>query len=307
MNIVVLGAGALGAYFGGRCQEAGHPVQFLVRSNRADQMRENGLKLYSPCGDYEVSELNIVESTEDIHHADVVILAVKGYHLNEELMTNLKALVGKGATVLPLLNGIEHIQYLQDELGEENVMGGLCYIISTLDENGHVIHSSDQHDLIFGPLHPSQTELCNELEDIFDHAKMAGVLSSNIMLGLWNKYMVITAFSGVTTAGDLTLGAIRETSNTMKLAEEVLHEIKLLAISNGINLTDEHIEKAKELLGGFPGEATSSMHQDRRKGMQIEADHLLGGALRLAEQEGLKLPHIETLYALVKPYELKMQ
>ncbi|MCF6139225.1 ketopantoate reductase family protein [Pseudalkalibacillus berkeleyi] len=307
MNIVVLGAGALGAYFGARCEEAGHPVQFLVRYNRAEQLRKNGLKIQSPNGDYQVSNLNIVEDTKDIEQADVVILAVKGYHLNEELLSNLKALVQKGARVLPLLNGIEHIQFLQDELGEENVLGGLSYIISTLDDNGHVIHSSAQHDLIFGPLHPSQTELCNELETVFDQANMAGVLSSNILLGLWNKYMVITAFSGVTTAGDLTLGTIRETSNTMRLAEEVLHEVKLLAIAKGVNLNNDHIEKAKELLSGFPSEATSSMHQDRRKGMQIEADHLLGGALRLAAQEGLKLPHIETLYALVKPYELKMQ
>ncbi|MGM7703424.1 ketopantoate reductase family protein [Pseudalkalibacillus sp. Hm43] len=307
MNIVVLGAGAIGAYFGGRCQEAGHSVQYLVRSNRADQLRKNGLKLYSKCGDYEVEDLQIAEDPEDIHHVDVVILAVKGYHLNEELMSNLKVLVRKGAAILPLLNGIEHISYLQDELGEENVIGGLCYIISTLDDNGHVVHSSNQHDLIFGPLHPSQTELCKELEDLFDHANMAGVLSSNILLGLWNKYMIITAFSGVTTAGDVNLGTLRDTSKTMKLTEEVLHEVKLLAIANGINLTEDHIEKAKVLLSGFPDEATSSMHQDKRKGMQIEADHLLGGALRMAEKEGLKLPHIETLYALLKPYELEMK
>ncbi|WP_349409400.1 ketopantoate reductase family protein [Pseudalkalibacillus sp. SCS-8] len=307
MNIVVLGAGAIGAYFGGRCEEAGHSVQFLVRSGRAEQLRNNGLKLYSPCGDYEIQNLHLAERPEEIEQVDVVILAVKGYHLTSELMDDLKVLVEKGAMILPLLNGIEHIEALQDELGEEHVMGGLCYIISTLDENGHVIHNSHQHDLIFGPLHPSQEKVCNELEDLFDEANMAGVLSSNILLGLWNKYMIITAFAGVTTAGNLTLGTIQETSNTMKLAEEVLHEMKLLAIAQGVNLNNGHVEKAKELLSQFPDEATSSMNQDRRKGMQIEADHLLGGAIRLAEKEGLKLPHIETLYALVKPYELEMK
>ncbi|WP_408009328.1 ketopantoate reductase family protein [Pseudalkalibacillus sp. A8] len=307
LNIVVVGAGAIGAYFGGRCQESGQSVQFLVRPKRAEQLRKNGLKLQSPHGDYEFEDLNIAESLDDIHHADVVLLAVKGYHLNDELMDDLKRLVAKGATVLPLLNGIEHIDELRRELGEEAVMGGLCFIISTLDENGNVIHTSTQHDLVFGVLHPSQEGLCKELEKIFDKANMAGVLSSNILLGLWNKYMMITAFSGVTTAGDLTIGAIRESTRTVKLAEEVLHEMKLLALSKGVNITDDHVQKALDQLNSFPSEATSSMHQDRRKGLQIEADHLLGGALRLAEEENLKLPHTETLYALVKPYELKMR
>ncbi len=307
VNIVVVGAGAIGAYFGGRCQESGQSVQFLVRPKRAEQLRKNGLKLQSPHGDYEFEDLNIAESLDDIHHVDVVLLAVKGYHLNEELMEDLEKLVAKGATVLPLLNGIEHIDELRRQLGQEAVMGGLCFIISTLDENGHVVHTSTQHDLIFGALRPSQENLCKELEKIFDKANMAGVLSSNILLGLWNKYMMITAFSGVTTAGDLTIGAIRESTRTVKLAEEVLHEMKLLALSKGVNITDDHVKKALDQLNSFPSEATSSMHQDRRKGLQIEADHLLGGAMRLAEEENLKLPHIETLYALVKPYELKME
>ncbi|MFH0067631.1 ketopantoate reductase family protein [Peribacillus sp. NPDC056705] len=302
MNIVIIGAGALGSYFGGRLQQAGQHVQYLVRKNRAKQLKENGISITSPHGNYQFNDLHITEDVNDIVKVDLVILAVKGQHLQGTL-PDLKVLVEKGAKVLPLLNGLEHVSILQDELGDEAVLGGSAFIIATLDEKGHVIHSNDNHDLIYGPLHPSQEKICDEFEQAAGSAIMKTGRTENILIRMWIKYMFITAFSGVTTASNLPIGTIRRFPETNGLLEKVLVEMKELANAYGVGITMENIAQALENMAGLPDESTSSMHQDRRKGLTLEVEHLQGGALRLADQAGLKLPVIGTLYALIKPFE----
>ncbi|PJN88546.1 2-dehydropantoate 2-reductase [Bacillus sp. mrc49] len=302
MNIVIMGAGALGCYFGGRLQQAGQNVQYLVRKNRAKQMKENGIGITSPHGNYQFTELHISENVHDIEKADLVILAVKGPHLQGTL-ADLKVLVEKGAKVLPLLNGLEHISILQDELGEEAVLGGSAFIIATLDEKGHVIHSNENHDLIFGALHPSQAKVCDEFEQAVKSAIMSVGRTENILIRMWIKYMFITAFSGVTTAANLPIGTIRSFPATKRLLENALIEMMELANAYDIGITRQNVVQAMENMTGLPEESTSSMHQDRRKGLTLEVEHLQGGALRLADKANLKLPVIGTLYALIKPFE----
>ncbi|UZD47469.1 2-dehydropantoate 2-reductase [Peribacillus frigoritolerans] len=302
MNIVIIGAGALGSYFGGRLQQAGQDVQYLVRKNRAKQLKENGISITSPHGNYQFNDLHITENVNDIEKVDLVILAVKGQHLQGTL-TDLKYLVEKGAKVLPLLNGLEHISILQEALGDEAVLGGSAFIIATLDEKGHVIHSNENHDLIYGPLHPSQKKICDEFEQAAGSAITKVSRTENILIRMWIKYMFITAFSGVTTASNLPIGTIRRFPETNGLLEKVLGEMKELANAYDVGITAENIAQALENMADLPDESTSSMHQDRRKGLTLEVEHLQGGALRLADKVGLKLPVIGTLYALIKPFE----
>lgn len=302
MNIVIIGAGALGSYFGGRLQQAGQHVQYLVRKKRAQQLKENGLRITSPHGNYDFNELHIIEDVKKIEQVDLVILAVKGQHL-QGTIPDLKLLVEKGAKILPLLNGIEHISILQDELSEAAVIGGSAFIIATLNEKGHVIHSNKNHDLIFGPLHPSQTKICDEFEQAVSSAIMGASRTENILIRMWIKYMFITAFSGVTTASNLPIGTIRRFPETYRLLEHVLIEMKQLANAYNVGITEQNVAQALENMAGLPDESTSSMHQDLRKGQTLEVEHLQGGALRLAEKVNLKLPVIETLYGLIKPFE----
>ncbi|MEJ9229245.1 2-dehydropantoate 2-reductase [Peribacillus butanolivorans] len=302
MNIVIIGAGALGSYFGGRLQQAGQHVQYLVRKKRAQQLKENGLRITSPHGNYDFNELHIIEDVKKIEQVDLVILAVKGQHL-QGTIPDLKLLVEKGAKILPLLNGIEHISILQDELSEAAVIGGSAFIIATLNEKGHVIHSNKNHDLIFGPLHPSQTKICDEFEQAVISAIMGASRTENILIRMWIKYMFITAFSGVTTASNLPIGTIRRFPETNRLLEHVLIEMKKLANAYNVGITEQNVAQALENMAGLPDESTSSMHQDLRKGQTLEVEHLQGGALRLAEKVNLKLPVIETLYGLIKPFE----
>lgn len=302
MDIVIIGAGALGAYFGSRFHEGGANVTFLVREKRAKQLQEKGIRVTSPKGDYEITDPKIVTDAKEIEHADLVLVTVKGYHI-QGTVNSLKTLTQNGAYVLPILNGMEHISMLQDQLGKDFVLGGLSFIISTLNEDGHVIHSSDFDDLVFGALQPTQTTICQELEDVVKKTTISGGKKEDILTELWKKYMFINAFSGVTTATNLTIGPIREETDTFRIIEMILHEMKILAKSYNVEISEDEVGAAKSKLLNLPSEATSSMHQDRRKGLTLEVDHLHGGALRLAKAAGVDMPYTETIYGVIKPYE----
>ncbi|AVQ97941.1 2-dehydropantoate 2-reductase [Oceanobacillus iheyensis] len=302
MKVVIMGAGALGGYFGARLHEAGAEVTFLVREKRAVQLKEQGLRISSKQGDYTIKNPNVTTDPNDIPEADLVLAGVKGYHL-DGVLEPLKVLSNKGAYVLPVLNGIEHIELLQKHLGNKAVLGGLSFIIATLDNKGHVIHSSDFHDLIFGPLYTEQTEICEKLQALFTKANFHAIKSENILEELWKKYSFINAFSGITTATNLAIGEIREQPETFQIAKELLKEMKQLANAYGAELKDEHIKEAEKKLITLQAEATSSMHQDRRKGLHLELEHLHGGAIRLAEKTGINLPYTKAIYGIIKPFE----
>lgn len=302
MHIVILGAGALGAYFGARFEEAGAEVTFLVRERRAEQIRKHGIHINSTQGDYTIQNPKIITDAAEVESVDLAFLSVKGYHLQGAL-ESLKQLTEKGAHVLPVLNGIEHISILQEQLGKANIIGGLCSIFATLNDKGHVAHSSDFHELVFGPLEPTQTNICKRLKSLADRANINANYSDEILLALWNKYMFINAFSGITTATNLPIGPVIDHPETFHIAEMILQEMKQLANKYNVAMTESLVESTKKKLLNLDRDGTSSMHQDRRKKHTLEVDHLHGGAIRLAKAAGLELPFTEAVFGIIKPYE----
>ncbi|WHX98714.1 ketopantoate reductase family protein [Neobacillus sp. DY30] len=303
MNILVFGAGALGAYLGGRLLEAGQNVSFFVREKRAVQLTKEGLKIKSPEGNFVSREITIYTTPEKVRNIDLVILAIKGYHLDQVIPQVQTIAKQTGAFVLPLLNGMEHIGKLQEAIGNEKVLGGFASIVATLNEQGHVEHTSGSSTFKFGILHEQQTEICEQLEGLHHQMKTKFVREENILKSMWKKYIFITAFSGVTSAMQLPSGFIVDSEATFTVAKKVIREMAMLAGQEGAVLTEKEVETVIKTLTGFKKEATSSMHQDMRKGHPIEVEHLQGGALRLAVKHKVAVPVIETLYGILKPYE----
>jgi len=302
MNITVIGAGALGAYFGARFQQAGANVSFLVREKRYSQIKKNGIHISSSQGDYQLQEPKLILHPDEVETCDLVLLSVKGYHLSGAL-NHVKGLVEKGAYLLPVLNGIEHIGILQDYVGKARVLGGLASIMATLDEKGNVVNTSPFHDLLFGALEPEQKAVCDRLEDFLKDANVNSRHKEDILQELWKKYMFIHAFSGVTTAVNMPIGPIRENEETFHLLEFLLQEVKLLANARHVTISEEDVNEVKKKILALNDDATTSMHQDRRKENTLELDHIHGGAVRLAIEVGLNLPYTRAIYGIIKPYE----
>ena len=219
MNILVHGAGALGAYFGGRMLEAGLNVSFFVREKRAAQLTKEGLKINSPEGNFERKNVTVFTAPEKVKNIDLVILAVKGYHLDQAIPQIQTIVEQTGAFVLPLLNGVEHLDTLQQAVGKEKVLGGFASIIATLNKQGHVEHTSGGSSIKFGALHHGQTDICEQLERIHRLVKTNILREENILKHMWKKYIFITAFSGITSAIQLPAGFIQEQRLRLLLLE----------------------------------------------------------------------------------------
>lgn len=301
MKITVIGAGAVGGYFGGRLAESGLNVSFLVRANRAKQLTNSGLVIKSPFGDLTLRP-QIVQDVKEIKGCDLVILSVKNYQLVGAL-TQIKPLVDLGAKVLPLLNGVEHFELLEKEFGPDNVLGGLCKLISTVDTEGVIHHTNGLHEIIFGALQPSQADFCLRTKQALGNSILKINLSNNIKVDIWLKYAFITAFSGITTASRLSIDQVAENEATKEVFSRSLQEMWTLARESGAMLPDDFVQQNVRSILKYPTGSTSSMHQDFRKGLPLEVESLQGAAIRLSAKLGLEVPTVRTLYGLLKPFE----
>ncbi|KKE79973.1 ketopantoate reductase family protein [Oceanobacillus caeni] len=303
MNILVFGAGAVGAYFGGRMLEANYSVSFFVREKRAKQLKKEGLKLISPEGEFETKNVTLYTSEKEVKNIDLVILAVKGYHL-DSVIPQLKLITEQtGAFVLPLLNGFEHIDKLDQAVGKEKVLGGFAYIFATLNQQGHVVHGGNSSSIKFGSRHESQMDVCNHLNSMNQHVKTNLLLDENIIKEMWRKYLLITAFSGITSATQLPSGFTINSEATLNVFKNILVEMSFIAKKEGVIFAEEEIAKIISSFKRYPENTTSSMHQDLRKGLPIEVNHLQGGAVRYAQKHNITIPVVETIYGILKPYE----
>jgi 2-dehydropantoate 2-reductase len=239
---------------------------------------------------------------KEIKGCELVILSVKNYQLVEAL-TQIKPLVDLGAKVLPLLNGVEHFELLAKEFGPDNVLGGLCKLISTVDTEGVIHHTNGLHEIIFGALQPSQTDFCLRTKQALGKSILKINHSDNIKVDIWLKYAFITAFSGITTASRLSIDQVAENEATKEVFSRSLQEMWTLARESGAMLPDNFVQQNVRSISKYPAGSTSSMHQDFRKGLPLEVESLQGAAIRLSAKQGLEVPTVRTLYGLLKPFE----
>lgn len=302
MHIVVMGAGGVGGYFGGRLAKNGAHVTFLVRSSRATQLRKRGLRVQSTYGDFSLQP-QICIDPEEIHAPDVVLVSLKNYHLIQAMPT-LRILVEAGAKVLPLLNGIEHLQMLINEFGYDHVLGGSCYIEVTLNADGDIVHTSKVHDMVYGPLPRANMDKgwLSRLEQSLRCGEFPVRPSQDIIFDMWQKYLFLSTFSGMTSAVRQPIGPILKDSRSADFLLRLAQEICTIAIAEGVNIPQDMPQILLRRLQGIEPEMTSSMHRDLQKGLPLELDSLQGGLLRIAHAKQISVPCLQAIYDLLHPY-----
>lgn len=309
MKMVVIGAGAVGGYFGARLAKAGSNVQFLVREGRFAQLRKRGLQVQSTHGDFELTPDITTSVEEAAADADLVILSVKGYHL-DALMPSLHRFVEHGADILPLLNGVSHFETLRKELGSEHVLGGVCYIESTLNKEGDVIHTSPMHDIVWGPMPGDeahapggkQRDRLEQAQKLFEQAGFQSTLTDNVVPEVWKKFLFLTAFSGVTAASRGPIGKVLQDEPARHLLESLLEEGAAVAKARGAQVPDNLVDQVLGRLMNVPPTMTSSLHRDIEKGQPIEIDTLQGAWVDMGREAGVPTPAFGVIYALLHPY-----
>ncbi|MDA8227916.1 MAG: ketopantoate reductase family protein [Desulfitobacterium hafniense] len=300
MNIVVIGAGAVGGYFGGKLANAGIPVTFLVREKRYSQLKERGLRIESIHGNFTVQP-QLVLSAEEVENPDLVILSVKNYHL-EEVNKEISTFIDRGAKVLPLLNGVRHLDKLISTFGTEHILGGICYIESTLNEHGDIIQTSPLQDIVFGPLDTMDEAFLKEVETLFLQSGVKVKLSFEIITEMWSKYIFLATLSGITAATRSSIGVAQMDPVTSSFLEDYVNELVTVAKANEKKVPEDLLDRVMTRIKNVNLSMTSSMHRDLEKGLPIELESIQGAILEMAEKHNIKTPCTRAIYALLHPF-----
>lgn len=301
MKILVVGAGAIGGYFGGRLLEKGEDVTFLVRENRRNQLEKTGLIIKSVNGDFSVRP-PMVLSGENVDKFDVIFITTKSYQLKgaiDDIRPHLK----KAGMVVPLLNGVSHIDDLIEAFGEDAVIGGLCFIETTLDANGTVVQPSPMNQLVFGERTGEKTPRIEWLESTFKGTKADFVLSNDINQDMWHKYMFITAMSGVTSLMECPIGPITDLESGKRITLDLLNEISNVMNKIDAPIKNDIAEIQFKRICELESSMKSSMQRDMEKSLPIEAEHLQGFLMKKAKEHHLSVPILETIYTKLALYE----
>jgi 2-dehydropantoate 2-reductase len=305
MKILILGAGGVGGYFGGRLLEKGEDVTFLVRQKRREQLEDSGLVIKSIHGDVTLQPA-MISAGEAAGPFDLVVVSAKAYHL-QSAIEDLKLYVGERTAILPLLNGMEHVKVLQETFGEEKVLGGLCFIETTLNEKGEIVQTSPIHEVVFGEFSGEVTERISYINEAFQQTKASFRLSGQILQDMWQKYLFITTLSGATTLMRAPIGPIREVENGRRFIQTLFAEAESVMKAEGAPLHPDIVQKHMETTEKMTYGMKSSMQRDMEKGHWVEADHLQGYLLSLAKKHHLRTPLLEAVHQNLKIYEMTLE
>lgn len=304
MRLLILGAGATGGYFGGRLANAGADVTFLVREARAAKLAQHGLRIESPKGN-STAPVKTITNRQIADPYDAIVLSCKAYDLDAAIDA-ISPVVGNHTLILPLLNGLKHIDALDAAFGPERVLGGTCHISVTLTEDGVIRHFSTFDALTLGARVDAQTDRCRRLYETLSHGGFETRLSSNVIGAMWEKWVLLATLAGMTCLMRGNIGEIVATQNGANQINRFLDECCAAASAAGSTPRDEAIAMTRNVLTDPTSTMAASMLRDLQRGARIEADHIIGDLLARAIAAGVPTPLLATAYSHLQVYQNRL-
>ncbi|MBE1162691.1 2-dehydropantoate 2-reductase [Dyella acidiphila] len=304
MKILMVGAGATGGYFGGRLLESGQDVTFLVRPQRAQTLARDGLRIRSPMGDVTLPSPPTVQADALDRHFDLIIVSCKAYHL-PQVIEDLAPAVGPDTAILPILNGMRHLDLLDQRFGAARVLGGSCFIGATLDGEGVIRHLNKPHGLTYGERDGSRSPRVERIEQAMAAARFDPRLSTSILQDMWDKWVFLASLAGITCLMRAPVGAIVAAPGGTQAALGLLEDCHQVAAACGHPPSEASLQRARTTLTEAGSSVSASMMRDLEQGAQIEADHIVGDMLQRGEAAGLELRVLRVAYAHLKAYEAR--
>lgn len=304
MRILVVGAGATGGYFGARLAEAGRDVTFLVRPARAERLAANGLHVLSPVGDLHIARPQTVTADRlgGAGSFDLVLLSAKAYDL-DAAVADVAPAVGPGTAVLPILNGLRHLDVLDRAYGAERVLGGSCAIVATLTGDGAIRQMTDLHSLTYGERDGTRSERLGRIEAQMEGVRFQPRSSDKILLEMWEKWVFLATLAGATTLMRSALGDIVAAPGGRTFIEALHDECQAVAGANGNAAREKVFGGARKMLTAEGSTMTASMLRDIEGGARIEADHIVGDLIERGRAKGVETPVLERVLTHLKAYE----
>jgi 2-dehydropantoate 2-reductase len=303
MKMLVVGAGAIGGYFGGRLLEAGRDVTFLVRARRASQLATHGLTIRSPAGDYHAPQPATVSADTLRERYDLVLLSCKAYDL-EAAIEAVAPAVGPSTVVLPLLNGMRHLDVLERRFGAATVFGGQCVISAMVDDLGRIVHLNQIHALSFGERDGSRSARATRLAAILGGARFDAHLSDAIVQEMWEKWVFIATLAGITCLMRASIGDIVAAGGT-DATTRLLDECSRIAAAEGHAPRDASLRRNAAMLTAANSTLSASMLRDVERGSDTEAEHIVGDLLRRGGSAGASPELLRIAYLHLAAYEAR--
>lgn len=304
MRLLVVGAGATGGYFGGRLAQAGRDVTFLVRPRRAAHLQARGLQILSPHGDATLAP-QLLTAGNIANPYDVVLLTVKAFALDAAL-DDLAPAVGPKTMILPVLNGMKHMDVLAARFGAEAVVGCVCKIAATLDEEGRIVQLAKFQELAYGEMNGAISPRIAQLDQFMQGAGFDAHLSSTIVREMWEKWLFLASLGGVTCLMRGTIGEIEAAPGGIDFVLQFLAEVTAIVKAVGPAPSEKLLAEIGASLTMKGSPQTSSMYRDLQKGRPIEADQIIGDLLARGRQVGVPTPLLAAAYAHLAIYQSRL-
>jgi 2-dehydropantoate 2-reductase len=302
MRILVVGAGAIGGYFGGRLLQSGADITFLVRPQRAGELASAGLVIKSPTGDVTLPNPPTVQADTLKQHFDVVLLSCKAFDLDDAIASFAPA-VGPDTAIIPLLNGMKHLDVLEARFGRARVLGGLCAIAATLNEKREVVHMQPMQSLGFGERDGGSSERVRAIFEIFQRGNFNASLSENVLQDMWEKWVFLASLAASTTLMRAPVGVILSAPGGKDFLLGMLDECSAIAAAAGYAPSGPFFQRVSGMLTAEGSPMTASMYRDLKQGLPVEADHVIGDLVARADAAKVPVPRLRISYTQLKAYE----
>lgn len=305
MKIAIFGSGGVGGYFGGRLALARQDVTFIARGAHLAAITESGLRVDSIGGDFMVNPAKATDSPQSIGRVDLVILTTKAWQL-ETAIKQMKPLIGEGTMILPLLNGMEHMDTLLATFGPEHVLGGFCRISVFVASPGFIRHVGVPPFIAFGELDNSRSARVGLLREIF--ASLSGItvdVPADIITAMWEKFIFISGTSGVGAYTGQTIGEFRANPETRTMLSNAMNETADIARARGAAISKSFVVDTMTRIDTIQPDVTASMQKDMMEGRPSELNEQTGAVIRMGRAVGVPTPTHEAIYAKLLPLENK--
>jgi 2-dehydropantoate 2-reductase len=301
MRIAVIGTGGIGGPYGAALAKAGADVTFVARGAHLAAMRENGLRIKGDRGETHIRPAQATDDIAGIGTVDFVLSCVKLWDV-EEAAEQIRPIVGPNTAVIPLQNGIDAAERMIRILGDEPVMGGMAFVTGTIVAPGLVRQTGTYQQMTFGELDGQISERGERLRDLCEAAGFEGVLSPDIMVPVWQKFLLLVPLSGLNALTRLPLGKWREDPDLVNLYEAALRETVEVGRAERVRLPPDSVEKAVAMMRSMPPHHTTSMGNDLLRGNRLELPWFAGRVAELGRRHGIPTPVNGFIYAALKPY-----
>jgi 2-dehydropantoate 2-reductase len=305
MKILILGAGGIGGYYGARLAKAGADVTFLVRPKRREQLERNGLVVESPLGNLSMPVKTVLAEALAPGY-DVVLFTCKAYDLASAMDAIAPAMQG-GTALVPLLNGLAHLETLDARFGAANVLGGTAHINVMLKPDGTVWHGDVLQNMLFGERDRTKTPRALALDAITKKAGIGGGLSEDIVQDLWEKVVFLTALASTTCLFRANVREIVASPGGKDVMRRALAANAAIASAEGRVPRPTALQKFNERLTDPDGLWSASMLRDLEGGGQVEADHIVGWMLERARRHNVDDTILALAYTHLKAYERRRE